>query len=314
MSKSNFTYILKTLVSFFIISYLADKIVFFTINGVSDKVYTGRGVGKLNQYLKIKDDLDFVVFGSSRANHHINTNLISENSFNMGVNGRKLAFSSILIKLLPKQKKQTILLQIDPSNAFSENYFGRDVDALLVQYNRNEIIAKEIDKLNQNNILQNFYWSLSYNGTIIKLLKNYLSPNYNYKNYSGYDPIYPTKKQQQIFKLKVEQKKTMNCLDEYIMNDIYNNLLDDLKLFCNNNNKSLLIYTSPIFDDDCKNDNIEFNKIMKTKGLKYFDLSDFFKDDNSLKYWKDNTHLSHIGANIFTDSIKQIINIEKKNL
>ena len=172
MSFNSIKYIIKTFILILIISFLADKIVFFVLNKISDEVYTGQSIGKLNQYLQKKDMLEFIVFGSSRANHNINPIKISENSFNMGMDGRKLAYSASLIKLLPNKKKQTILLHIDPENAFNQNYLGNDILALSSKYNRNTIIKQEIDKLKQNNFLQNFYWSLSYNQKVLGILKN----------------------------------------------------------------------------------------------------------------------------------------------
>ncbi len=314
MSKSNLKYLLKIFFLFIIISYTTDKIVFIILNNISDKVYSGQSIGKLNQYLQIKDSLDMVIFGSSRANHNIDPTQISDNSFNMGVDGRQLAFSSTLIKLLPKQKKQLILLHIDPVNAFSKNYAGNDVDALLNKYNRNKIIAKEIDRLKQNNILQKFYWSLSYNRIFFGILKNYFKPKYDYKNYSGYYPIYPTKGQQKNLKKILKQEKSKDCSEHYEINDIYEYLLDEIQLFCKKNNKNLILFTSPVLSDNCKKDNRLFNEIIKTKGFIYFDFSDLFEQDYSLKYWKDETHLSYIGADIFTQSVRTIVEDNKNKI
>jgi hypothetical protein len=282
-------------------------------NNISDKVFTGQAIGKLNHYLEIKDSLDFIVFGSSRANHNINPIEIAENSFNMGVDGSKLSYSATLIKLLPKQKKQTILLQIDPENAFSKNYLGNDIKSLSSKYNRNNSIKEDIDKLGQQNFLQNYYWSLSYNNSILAILKNFISPNYNYKTYFGYDPIYPTKNQRAIFKHKLENVKNNNCENSFELNEIYDKHINELILFCKNNNKTLIVFTAPVFNDYCKDDNIYLSEIMKNKGLQYYDLTDFFKTNNSLNYWKDEGHLSNLGAELFTDSIKIIIEKSLKN-
>ena len=46
------------------------------------------------------------------------------------------------------------------------------------------------------------------------------------------------------------------------------------------NNKKLIIFTSPILKDNCKDDNLYFSEIMKSKGLVYYDLTDYFKNDN----------------------------------
>ncbi|WP_396601119.1 hypothetical protein [Algibacter sp. R77976] len=307
MNLSIIKYILKTTVLVLVISFFTDKLIFFVLNKVSDKVFTGQAIGKLNQYLQINEELDLVVFGSSRANHSINPIKLAENSFNVGVDGTKLAYSSTLIKLLPKQKKQILLLHLDPENAFSKDYLGNDIRALSSKYNRNKIIKNEIDKLKQDNLLQNYFWSLSYNGKSLGMIKNYLKPNYNYKDYFGYDPIYVNENQKKILKniLKKNSNDT-NCENEFILNDIYDITLDELNVFCKKNNKVLIIFTSPKYVDSCKDDNIKFSEILKKRNLTYFDFTDFFKENNTLDYWRDKTHLSNIGAELFTDKIKDI--------
>jgi hypothetical protein len=174
-------YTLKIFFIIIIITFVGDKLLYYSLNYVSDKVYSCQSIGKLNHFLSLKDNLNLIVFGSSRANHNINPSIMDKNSYNMGMDGRMIAYSGTLIKLLPKQKKQIILLHIDPSNAFKKDYTGFDLDALLVKYNRNIIVKNEINKLKQNNTFQNFLWSISYNSKILGILKNYLKPKYDYQ-------------------------------------------------------------------------------------------------------------------------------------
>jgi len=308
MNTASLKYIIKTILLILVISFLADKIIFIALNKISDKVYLGQRIGKINHYLEIKDDLNLIIFGSSRANHNINPVILSKNSFNMGVDGTKIAYSAALIKLLPVQKEQVILLNIDTFNAFSADYNGSDIDGLSVKYNRNKALKLEIDNLNQNNLIQNFYWSLSYNGLVIDLLKNYFMDDiYDYKSYFGYDPIYVSENQREIFKSIINEEKSQDCQNNFTLNKIYDTKLREIKNFCKNNNKKLIIFTSPIFNDKCKDDNIQFSQIMKNEELIYYDFTDFFKNNNSLAYWKDEIHLSNKGAEIFTEKIKKIL-------
>jgi len=307
MNTINLKHIIKTFALILLITFIIDKIVFFALNTISDKVYTGQSIGKLNHFLKIKDSVDFIVFGSSRANHNIDPIKISKKSFNMGMDGRKLAYPATLIKLLPKGKKQVILLHIDTENAFSKDYSGNDILALSSKYNRNKIIKNEIDKLNQSNIIQKFYWSLSYNNGVLGIIKNFLKPNYDFKTYFGYDPIYVTQNQKNIFKNILTKEISEKCNENFSLNNIYDNSLNEIKFFCEENNKTIIFFTSPKFNDICKNDNIKLNEVMKNKKIKYYDFTDYFKDNNLFEYWKDKEHLSNKGADIFTNSIKKII-------
>ena len=46
---------------------------------------------------------------------------------------------------------------------------------------------------------------------------------------------------------------------------------------------------------------------MNNKGLIYYDFTNFFTENNSLDYWKDELHLSAVGAEKFSLGIKDII-------
>jgi hypothetical protein len=308
-SSKNIT---KTLILIFVISVLSDRIFFSVFNKISDEVFTGQTIGKLNQYLQNKDTLDLIVFGSSRANHHVNPIKILKNSFNMGMDGRKIAYSATLIKLLPRNKKQIILLHIDPESAFSQDYLGNDIMGLSSKYNRNDIIKHEMDKLKQNNLLQNLYWSISYNRSVIGILKNYFIPNYDFTTYFGYDPIYVSENQKKIFsKILQRDKKISDCQDSFILNKIYNDYIDELIEFCNENNKILIFFTSPKFDDKCENDNFELIKLFDKKNLNYHDFTNLFKENNNLDYWKDQTHLSNKGAELFTKKVAKMLRLNQ---
>ena len=302
-------YIIKTTLLILVVSFIGDKIIFYALNKISDRVYTGQSIGKLNQYLTLKDSLDLIVYGSSRANHNIDPTELSNNAYNTGVDGIKLAYSATLIKLLASQSQQTILLHIDADYSFDADYSGQDIRSLKSKYNRNSIIKQEIDELNQDNMLQNYFWSLSYNNSIIGILKNYVRPNYDYKTYFGYDPIHVTENQKKILEKIIEKdsdSESPTCDSTHVMNEVYSNSLDELKEFCAKNNKKLILFTSPIFDDKCKDDNNALKQILEQKGFTYYDYTDFFKDNNSLDFWKDRTHLSDKGAEFFTQELKTL--------
>jgi hypothetical protein len=308
MNTKGLKYTIIVIFSILSISFLADKITYLALNKISDNVFTGQSIGKLNHYLQIKNDVDFIIFGSSRANYHIDPSRLSYKSFNMGMDGRKIAYSATLIKLLPKKKTQFILLHIDPENAFSQDYTGSDIKVLNSKYNRINIIKEEIDKLEKNNLFQNYYWCLGYNSYVLGILKNYFKPKYDYRAYFGYDPIFVDRNQRKIFdNILSTDNNEVDCQNTFTLNNIYELYIEDLKVFCKENNKTLVIFTSPEFNDKCKEDNIRFTQVMKIKGIPYYDLTDFFKYNNNQEFWKDKNHLSNKGARMFTNEVKRIV-------
>ncbi|MCB0383473.1 MAG: hypothetical protein KDD05_09325, partial [Psychroserpens sp.] len=149
---------LKLVLIIVILTYGIDKAVYYTLNKISDKVMSGQSIGKLNQFLSIKDSVNLIAFGSSRSNHHIDVKQLNANSYNMGIDGSSIAYAAALIQLLPENKSQTVLLNIDPNQLFIEDYDGSDVKGLITKYNRNTKIKEAIASVNQDNSLQYFLW------------------------------------------------------------------------------------------------------------------------------------------------------------
>ena len=42
---------------------------------------------------------------------------------------------------------------------------------------------------------------------------------------------------------------------------------------------------------------------MKDKGTTYYDFTNLFSSNSNIKFWTDRTHLSKIGAEVFSDSL-----------
>jgi len=300
MSISNIKSVTRLLLSILVISYIADKLIFISLNAISDKVLSGQSIGKLNHYLSVKDTMNVLVYGSSRANHQIDVGLISNKSFNMGNDGLDIAYSSIVIKILPKKKEQLVILNLDPSTVFDKNYSGGDINALMSKYHRIDVVAEELDKSDAVNVLQRFYWSIDYNNKTMGILKNFITPNYNHKNYNGYDPIVLSETQKEIRDKIFSKTISQNCADSIVPNEIVINYLKEIQTFCNSTNKEFLVITTPYYNDICDEDNIELAKIMEKLSLNYWDYSNHFKQNNSFTLWKDKGHLSKKGAELFT--------------
>lgn len=302
--------LIKIVVFTLTISYFLDKLVFFSLNKISDKVMTGQAIGKLNQFLTVKDNKDVLVFGNSRANHHINVDLYSENGYNIGVDGVGIAYSSALINTLNKNKKQVIIVHIDTKNFFNASYNGSDILGLKTKYNRDNNITKSLDKSNRLSILQKFYYSMNYNGNTIGILKNYFKPSYNHITYNGYDPLIVSESQVKTRDIILSKAKDIeNCKDMIAMNETAIAYLKTIKSFIEKSqNKTFIFVTSPIYNDSCDEDNIKFANLMKELNLAYWDFSNLYKDTNNKSYWKDATHMSNIGALEFSKHLFKKLN------
>ncbi|MFD2823592.1 hypothetical protein ACFS5M_07920 [Lacinutrix iliipiscaria] len=311
MTKAHIIFTIKLLAIILVLSYVLDKVIYYSLNKVSDTVYTGQAIGKLNHYLSVKDTTQVIAFGSSRANHHIDVRKLSKSSFNVGVDGKFIAYSSTLIKLLPKNKKQQIILHIDPNVAFRKHYNRSEIKTLMVKYHRSPIIKKELKKAEQENPLQEFYWSIDYNGLVLGILKNAVFPKYDHTNYSGYDPLHIGENDKEIFKKILERRDPLDCGENIKMNDLYLSYLKEIKTFCDENNKNLILITSPLYVDDCPEDNLELAQILSELNITYYDYTNYFKDNNALEYWKDLSHMSDVAANQFSETLSKDLSLNE---
>ncbi|MCA0132673.1 hypothetical protein [Winogradskyella alexanderae] len=306
--------LIKVVTMTIILSFVIDKIVFHTLNWISDKVYTGQSIGKLNQFLQIKDSKEVLVFGNSRANHHIDVKILGKSAYNMGVDGTGIAYSSALLNTLEKGTKQLIIVHIDTKNFFDNSYDGSDIKGLKIKYNRNEKITSFLNSSGHISIIQSFYKSLNYNGKVIGIIKNFYKPNYDYKTYNGYDPLFVNESDEKArdFILKIEDDH--NCERKYQVNEIAMDYLKKIKVISESSKKQYLFITSPIYNDKCKKDNDILKEIMKQQNLQYIDYTDFFKGNNNNQFWKDKTHMTQSGAEKFTNELlKQVQFASKTN-
>lgn len=296
--------LLKIILFTLVISYALDKLVFFSLNKVSDEVMTGQAIGKLNQFLSIKDSTEFFVFGNSRANHHIDMGLFKRIGYNMGIDGTGIAYSSTLITTLPKHKKQVILVHVDTKNFFDSLYDGGDMRALKSKFQRQPDITNALIKNNQLSSLQSFYYSMNYNGNSISIIKNYFKPSYNYQTYNGYDPLYVSDSQESIRDIVLSQSETSDCPDNYSVNTKALEYLQSIKRFSDKNpEKTFIFLTSPIHNDFCDGDNKKLSLLMEELDLNYMDFSNLYKETNTNTYWKDRTHMSDKGAQAFSEHL-----------
>ena len=306
MTKQHVLHIIKVLAFIIVLSFIVDKIVYYTVTKISDNVYSGQAVGKLNQYLHIKDTTKTIVFGSSRANHHIDIRKLTRSSYNIGIDGKFVAYSSILIKLLPKDKAQNVILHLDPNVGFRPEYSREEIKSLMVKYHRNDIIKEELVKAKKDNVFQKFFWCIDYNGSVLGILKNAVFPKYNPDGYYGFDPLKLTQTEIDMFKKLLERNdKVSTCREEVKINEVYLSYLKEIIAFCKANNKNLIAITSPIYEDNCPDDNAILEAILKENNIPYYDYTNFFKEDNQLKYWRDYAHLSDVGADVFSEALSK---------
>ena len=292
-----------------VLFFVTDRLVCTGIRSIDKKVLTGQSGGKVNQFLSLKDSVNILVFGSSRASHHVDTKVLDTFSYNMGVDGTRVGYSAALISSLSK-KEQIVLVHIDPSAIYNPEYSGDDILGLLNVSGRNKNISNFIRDVYPEEIyLSKIFNCYVYNGKVLGLFKNYLMPKYNHEDYYGYDPIYPNQEQKQIFQKLIDKtdfSELVNGSDTKTPNPLVDRFISGIKEKCIENKSKLIFFTSPTLKKNDTNLRLKAKEYFKSKGLIYFDYSELI-DIKDLDNWKDFTHLSENGASIFTNELSVTI-------
>lgn len=296
---------LQLFLSIVICGFIADRMVFEGLIFLEEKVFTGESVGKLNVFLCVKDSVEVLVFGSSRAVHHVNPEDFNKSAFNIGVNGTKVGYSSALISTL-ESKKQFIIVHIDPHEIFDKNYEGNDGSGLLYKSFSNDKLLNFF-KIHypREVILSRISKCYVFNGKVLAIAKNFFFPGNHKLNHNGYVPLVASKEQQKIFNnMLVKQKGYFNAdiSKPLQVNPKVNKFVDDIIRVSIQNESKLLFFTSPSLnkvDSEVIDDTVTF---FAQKDATYIDYTDFF-DQLEVNQWQDYKHLSIEGAKLFSKEL-----------
>lgn len=285
---------------------LADRIVYKVIHNCEKQVFTGEIAGKVNYFDKVKDSMDILVFGSSRALHHVDPSVFGPSTFNMGVDGKRLGYAAGLITTL-KKKNQVILVHIDQEKIFERGYDGTDAlsllnkaqdDAHLMEYLK-ESFPKEV-------FVSKLFKCYSYNGKVFPIIKNYFMPSNDLQK-DGFSPLYPTSKQTEIFKGIFEDRggPIQRSLEKpHAVNPIVEQCINRTMAIGKANESKVIFFTSPSLFHIDEGLRMATQKFFQEKGVVYIDDVDFFKGID-FDLWLDDTHLAYKGAEIYSQHLKK---------
>lgn len=296
---------IKLFLILLLLIFISDRVVYSIIYSFDKKVYTGSTTGKVNSFLKQKDSVDILIFGSSRALHHVKSKMFDESAYNMGVDGTRIGYAAALIGTL-KKENQTIFVHIDHNRVFDQNFKGDDALSL-----KNKIVNdKDLKSFFKEYYPQEVFISQMlrcylYNGKVLSIFKNYFFNKNEVDNENGFSPIRPSIEQNKIFdKMLMKQKGflNVNIVKPTIVNTRFESFIDRIIATANHNNSKVVFFTSPSLnkvDNDVKN---AVSHFFKEKNVTYLDHIDYIKTINT-KLWKDYTHLTEKGAILYTDKL-----------
>jgi hypothetical protein len=311
--------------SFFILSiiamvYIIDTSCYWGLSRMFKKIRTGQSGGKVNHILYDLQKPDILVMGSSKASHHVNTNLIS-NAYNLGHDGARIGMSYAILEVLVTNGKapRLILLHTDPGEYFRSNKnissIANNVGMMSSYYNQSKFVQESISDNFGRAVSFKLFKCSAYREKVFSIAKNYwIAKSRNISEDKGFEPLKIDVSAENRFKTHL---KNINLVDSLI-SPVYQDkeaigILQKFGKLCTDNNITMVCFSSPEFIPDVKwND--EFGTLLNDLNLKWLNYASLGAKAQSLtdiSVWKDNAHLNRIGAEIFTRILIQDLRNQK---
>ena len=297
-------FVFKFSILFFII-FLFD---FLIGNGLRYLYYKQEsGYQFRTTYSLEKADADILIFGSSRANHHYNSeifeNRLKMSCYNVGRYGSSIFYHSAILKgVLKRYTPKIIILDIRRWEFVKQDINYERLASLLPYYRSHpEIhsIVKLKSKYEKYKLLSNIY---PYNSSIFNILLGNLKKD-GTTEIKGYLPVAETLT---VAPVPVKKGVSDGTIDTTLVR-IYETFIKD----CVEAGVELHIFCSPYFSEDKDQDqSIELEKTIAQKyNIPYHDFSNEPVFLNKLPLFADYSHLNKEGAQLFTNII--IDSVEK---
>ena len=250
-----------------------------------------RNIPDYTMSLSEKDTLDFAVFGSSRALHYVDIDLIEaktkKKGFNFGVQGSNIFEIKLNVEQIVKRNiTKNVFIQIDfiwnnvlPSGRCTVEW---------LPYINNEDIWNEFKEVDINNeyVLYKripFYRYCRYDAKLgfRKILFSFLGKKMTRINTKGFVPL-----KGEIKKEEINKEVT------YKLNEEFNKHVKDIITLCKSKGINVYFFTSPVY-------NFKGDLSILKSNLKNY--KDFSKSLKSHELFRDNEHVNFKGAKIFTN-------------
>lgn len=310
LNKIKLNSYLYFLVKFFILLFIVFIFDFFIGSALRYLYFKQQnGYQFRTTYSLEKTNADILIFGSSRANHHYNSeifeNRLKMSCYNVGRDGSSIFYHSAILKgILKRYTPKIIILDIRRWEFVKQDINYERIASLLPYYKSHPEIRPIVElksKYEKYKLLSNIY---PYNSSIFNILIGNLKKD-GTTEIKGYLPITET-----ITVDPVALKKGIGISDGTIdMTEvaIYETFIKD----CIKAGVELHIFCSPYFSENKKQDqSIELEKTIAEKfNIPYHDYSNEPAFLNKLPLFADYSHLNKEGAQIFTNII--IDSVEK---
>lgn len=255
-----------------------------------------------NNYIcnDIKEDV--LIFGSSRAIHHYNPNIICDSlnmsCYNCGQDGNGIILNYARYNLiLQRYTPKLIIYDIQSSfDLISGDDNHKYLKWLKAYYDKDGIpqIFESVDKTEKFKMMSNLY---RYNSSFIQIVSDCIHPQQS-SGEKGFRPLLG-----EMDSMKISKKTDFNTNVKY----------DSLKLkyinkFINANKNVMVVFViSPTWNGLDSSQYYPIKKICEENGLLFINFANDQKYMYNYKYFKDGAHLNSVGADEFTKDLMSIL-------
>ena len=302
------------------IKFIVILLIFdFIVGTIAKRIYFNQKTGKQARitYSIYKASDEILIFGSSHAARHyipkIFEKALNQTCYNVGIQGQKILFHSVLEKIILKRTKpKLIILNVDNNWLYKSNEAYDRLHDLYPYYWEFRDIMKPTFELRSKLIdIQLFFKSYQFNSTIIHAVKYFFFPQ---KDFKGYVPLHGEVKNTKALSLYNDENEDTSS------KEIDDNFVMAFKSFIHiakaNNINLLLITTPDLYPTNILNNKslILMKKIAKEENITFWDFNNNEEFIYKFNLFHDPSHLNDKGAHLFSSIIANLIIEREKTL
>ena len=254
-------------------------------------------------YVTDKANEDILIFGSSRAIHHYNPQIISDTlgmtCYNCGQDGNGIVLFYGLWQMINERYKPKMIIY-DVSTDFdlfegesNQKYLGW----LRMDYDRPGVkqIFAVIDPTEKYKMMSMLY---RYNSKFMQNITDFIHPIFGIEG-NGFLPL-----NGEIDKMKIREvngyheRRTVDSLKIVFLN----------KLINETKGVELVFVASPAWYKAVESDYLPIKELCEQRNIRFLDFSNNEKYVHQYEWFKDGTHLNAKGADEFTRDLISVIN------
>ncbi len=254
-------------------------------------------------YVTDKANEDILIFGSSRAFHHYNPQIISDSlgmtCYNCGQDGNGIVLFYGLWQML-KERYQPKMIIYDVSTSFdlyegesNQKYLGW----LRMDYDRPGVkqVFSAVDPTEKYKMMSMLY---RHNSKFMQNITDYVHPVFDIED-NGFLPL-----KGELNKMKIREKgdRTEERQVDSLKISFINKLIDE------SDGMEIVFVASPTWYEPSKSDYQPIRDLCEKRNVRFVDFSNREKYIHQDQWFKDGTHLNARGADEFTRDLISVIN------